>query len=125
MRKAMKDLLEADPAIEVVATARDGEDGVIKARALQPDVVTMDVNMPGTDGLTALQYIVAEGIRPVVMVSSLTQEGALATFESLELGAFDYVSKPGGTVSMNIRKVSDEDTPEGEGGGQGRDTENG
>ena len=76
MRKAMKQLLEADPAIEVVATARDGEDGVNKARALQPDVVTMDVNMPGTDGLTALQYIVAEGICPVVMVSSLTQEGA-------------------------------------------------
>ena len=82
--------------------------GVNKARALQPDVVTMDVNMPGMDGLTALQYIVAEGICPVVMVSSLTQEGALATFESLELGAFDYVPKPGGTVSMNIRKVSEE-----------------
>ena len=108
MRKAMKHLLESDPAIEVVAAARDGEDGISKARTLQPDVVTMDVNMPGTDGLTALQYIVAEGICPVVMVSSLTQEGALATFESLELGAFDYVSKPGGTVSMNIGKVSDE-----------------
>jgi two-component system chemotaxis response regulator CheB len=108
MRKAMKQLLETDSAIEVVATARDGEDGFNKARALQPDVVTMDVNMPGTDGLTALQYIVAEGICPVVMVSSLTQEGAMATFESLELGAFDYVSKPGGTVSMNIKKVSDE-----------------
>ena len=108
MRKAMKDLLEADPAIEVVATARDCEDGCNKARALQPDVVTMDVNMPGMDGLTALQYIVTEGICPVVMVSSLTQEGALATFESLELGAFDYVPKPGGTVSMNIKKVSEE-----------------
>ena len=108
MRKMMKKILESDPHIEVVGTARDGEDGVEKARQIQPDVVTMDVNMPGMDGITALQIIVDEGICPVVMVSSLTQEGAAVTFEALELGAFDYVPKPGGTISPNLERVSHE-----------------
>jgi two-component system chemotaxis response regulator CheB len=65
----------------------------------------MDINLPGIDGITALQYIIQENICPVVMVSSLTQEGAMLTFEALELGAFDYVPKPGGTISHNIRDV--------------------
>lgn len=107
MRKALKQILESDPDIEVFL-ARDGEDGVSKARELHPDVVTMDINLPGMDGITAMQYIVNDNICPVVMVSSLTQEGAMTTFESLELGAFDYVPKPGGTVSLNIKEVGDE-----------------
>ena len=108
MRKMLRQILEADVDIEIVSVARDGEDAVIKAREFQPDVVTMDVNMPRQDGITALQYIVMEKICPVVMVSSLTQEGALTTFEALELGAFDYVAKPGGTVSSNLMEVADE-----------------
>jgi two-component system chemotaxis response regulator CheB len=108
MRKALKNILESEGDMEVIASARDGQDGVNKARELHPDVVTMDINMPGMDGLTALHYIISENICPVVMVSSLTQEGAMATFEALELGAFDYVPKPGGTVSLDIRKVERE-----------------
>ena len=108
MRKMLRQILEADVDIEIVSVARDGEDAVIKAREFQPDVVTMDVNMPRQDGITALQYIVMEKICPVVMVSSLTQEGALTTFEALELGAFDYVAKPGGTVSSNLMEIADE-----------------
>jgi len=108
MRKMLKRILELDPEIEVVAAARDGNDVVEKAREYLPDVVTMDVNMPGQDGITALQYIVDEKICPVVMVSSLTQEGAVTTFEALELGAFDFVGKPGGTVSSNMDSVADE-----------------
>jgi two-component system, chemotaxis family, protein-glutamate methylesterase/glutaminase len=107
MRKELKKILESDSEIEVYL-ARDGEDGVAKAKELNPDVITMDINLPGMDGITALQYIVKDNICPVVMVSSLTQEGAMITFEALELGAFDYVPKPGGTVSLNIKKVSEE-----------------
>jgi len=108
MRKLLKRILEADGELEVVASARDGIDVVEKAREYHPDVVTMDVNMPGLDGISALQYIVNEQICPVVMVSSLTQEGAVTTFEALELGAFDFVGKPGGTVSSNLDSVAPE-----------------
>ncbi len=108
MRKKISDILNADPEIEVVGTARDGEDGVLKARELRPDVISMDINMPGMDGLTSLQYIINENICPVVMLSSLTQEGALVTFEALELGAFDFVPKPGGTISINLDSVRKE-----------------
>jgi two-component system chemotaxis response regulator CheB len=107
MRKELKKILESDGDIEVIL-ARDGEEGVTKAREIHPDVVTMDINLPKMDGITAMQYIVDENICPVLIVSSLSQEGALVTFEALELGAFDYVPKPGGTVSLNIKQVADE-----------------
>ena len=108
MRKYIREMLESDPEIKVIAIARDGEDAVEKARMYNPDVITLDINMPKMDGLTALQIIVEENIAPVIMLSSLTQEGALITFEALELGAFDYVAKPGGTVSLNIKEVRNE-----------------
>jgi len=108
MRRSLKKIINSDPSLHVIGTARDGEDAVVKARELMPDVITMDINMPGIDGITALQVIVNENIAPVLMVSSLTQEGAIATFESLALGAFDYVGKPGGTVSRDIRIIEQE-----------------
>lgn len=108
MRKVLTKIIEADSAFEVVDVARDGEDAVEKARRLQPDVITMDVNMPKMDGLTALQIIVEEAIAPVVVVSSLAQDGSVTTFEALELGAFDCVAKPGGTVSSNLHVVQEE-----------------
>jgi len=106
MRKTLERILESDPEIAVIGAARDGEDVVEKARELKPDLITMDVNMPKQDGITALQYIVGEKICPVIMVSSLTQEGAQTTFEALELGAFDFVGKPGGTVSVDMNSVA-------------------
>jgi two-component system chemotaxis response regulator CheB len=99
MRRTLRRILEADPELELIDTARDGEDVVTKARELRPDVVSMDINMPKLDGISALQILVSEEICPVVMLSSLTQKGATTTFEALELGAFDYVPKPDGTVS--------------------------
>ena len=108
MRMTLKKLIEADEELYVAGAARDGEDAIEKARRLRPDVVTMDINMPGLDGLSALQVIVHEKIAPVIMVSSLTQEGAVTTFEALELGAFDYVGKPGGTVSSDMSTVAAE-----------------
>lgn len=108
MRRSLKRIIESDKRLKVIAAARNGEDSVAKARELNPDVITMDINMPGMDGITALQYIINESIAPVIMVSSLTREGAVATFESIALGAFDYVSKPGGTVSINMDSAKQE-----------------
>ncbi len=108
MRKALRLLIDSTDDIELIAAARDGEDAIIKARELKPDVICMDINMPRMDGITALQYITDEKICPVIMLSSLTTEGAVTTFECLELGAFDYVAKPDGTVSAELSIIADE-----------------
>ena len=109
MRKTLREIIMTDPALEVVGTARDGQDAIEKVHDLKPDVVTMDINMPIMDGLTSMQYILNDYPElPVLIISSLTTEGALTTFEALELGAFDYVAKPSGTVSSNIHIVGRE-----------------
>jgi len=108
MRQELRKILQMDPDIEVVGVARNGEEAVERTKALEPDVVALDINMPVMDGLTALQYIMMESPRPVVMISSLTQEGALTTYEALELGAVDFVGKPGGTISRDIGAVANE-----------------
>lgn len=106
MRQTLRTIVQSDPGFEVIAAARDGEDAVLKARDLRPDVIAMDINMPKLDGISALQIVMEEKICPVVMVSSLTQQGAAITFECLELGAFDYVPKPDGTVSRHMGAVA-------------------
>lgn len=93
IRMAIRGILERDPDIEVVGSAIDGADGVKKAIDLRPDIVTMDVEMPKMDGITALKEIMTKAPMRVVMVSTLTNEGARATFEALEAGAVDYVPK--------------------------------
>jgi chemotaxis response regulator CheB len=108
MRQTLKRIIAASADLDLVGLARDGEDAVSKARELRPDVISMDINMPKLDGITALQMILQEKICPVVMVSSLTQRGTTTTFECLELGAFDFVAKPDGTVSSNLGAVADE-----------------
>ena len=93
MRTALVRMLESSPIIRVCGTARNGVEAVQKAKILQPDVITMDVDMPVLDGIEALKQIMRESPRPVVMVSSLTLEGAAVTLEALEAGAFDYLPK--------------------------------
>lgn len=88
-----------------VQIAHNGTEGVEKLVQWQPDVVTLDINMPRMDGLTALSLMMAARPTPVVMVSSLTEEGALATFEALALGAVDFITKPGGTISLSIDEI--------------------
>ncbi len=87
-------MLQAQDDIEVVATARNGEEAVAKTLALRPDVVTMDVQMPEVDGLEAVRRIVAQGHVPIIMVSAHTKEGTETTFKALELGAVDFIAKP-------------------------------
>lgn len=109
MRRAVKAILETDSEIEVVGVARDGEDALKKDIELRPDVITMDINMPVMDGLTCMLHLFEQhpGVQ-VIMLSSLTHEGATTTFEALELGAFDYVGKPSGTVSKNLHIIGKE-----------------
>ena len=88
-----------------VHTARHGAEGVEQLLAVQPDAVTLDINMPEMDGLSALSLMMAARPTPVVMVSSLTEKGALATFEALALGAVDFIAKPGGTISLHVDDI--------------------
>jgi len=108
MRQTLRRLIAASPDLELAGMARDGESAVAKARELRPDVVSMDIHMPGMDGISALQTILHERICPVVMVSSLTQKGAIHTFQCLELGAFDFVAKPDGTISADLSSIAGE-----------------
>jgi two-component system chemotaxis response regulator CheB len=95
MRRLISDLLTSSGRIEVVGVARDGREAVAQALKLRPDVITVDVAMPGVSGLDALPAILSVHEAPVVMVSALTQEGADVTLKALELGAVDFHPKPG------------------------------
>lgn len=101
MRRVLGEVFQDEEGFEV-AFARDGVEALEQAHAFKPDVITLDVQMPRMDGLSCLDRIMVERPCPVVMVSSLTAEGADATLEALELGAVDFIAKPEGAVSLAI-----------------------
>src|SRR5215213_2919156 len=107
MRRVITDILSSTDEFRVIGTARDGNDALRKVHQLDPDLVTMDVEMPGLDGLTALGYIMSETPRPVVMLSAYTTAGGDATMRALDYGAVDFVAKPSGTISLNLETVAD------------------
>ncbi len=107
MRRQLSQIFESAGDFEI-RLARNGQEAVQQNRDFRPDVVTLDINMPEMDGLTALSHIMAERPVPVVMVSSLTEKGALATLEALNLGAVDFIPKPGGTISLSIGEIKPE-----------------
>jgi len=108
MRKALERMLVEAEDIEVVGIARDGLDALAKIPQLKPDIVTLDVEMPRMDGLSCLKRIMVEMPLPVLMVSSLTQEGAAATFEALSLGALDFIPKESSLASQSILQIQRE-----------------
>ncbi|HVK72765.1 MAG TPA: chemotaxis response regulator protein-glutamate methylesterase [Kofleriaceae bacterium] len=93
---------------EVIGQAKDGHDAIAKVAALQPDVVTMDFNMPGLNGAEAVREIMRRRPTPIVMFSAHTRQGAKETFEALGAGAVDFVTKPAGEVSADLGKIADE-----------------
>jgi two-component system, chemotaxis family, protein-glutamate methylesterase/glutaminase len=101
VRKLLGRVLSSEPDFQVYF-ARNGLEGLELLKAISPDVVTLDVHMPQMDGLACLDRIMVEHPSPVVMVSSLTREGADATLEALRLGAVDFVPKPEGAVSLHM-----------------------
>ncbi|RMF17732.1 MAG: response regulator, partial [Gammaproteobacteria bacterium] len=92
-RRRIVKILSGVSDVEVVGTASNGREAIEKARALKPDVITMDYEMPLMDGITAVKSIMQEQPTPVLMFSSLTYEGARVTLDALEAGAVDYLPK--------------------------------
>ena len=95
MRKAILSMLESDAQIEVVGTAANGKEGLEQIAKLQPDVVTLDIDMPVMDGITSIRHIMIKSPVPVVVLSSLFSDGAI-TFDALRLGVVDFIPKPSG-----------------------------
>lgn len=107
VRKLLGQVLAAEPDFQV-EFARDGLEALERLAEYQPDVITLDIHMPQLDGLATLDRIMIERPSPVVMVSSLTAEGAETTLEALRLGAVDFVAKPGGAVSLRMAEFAPE-----------------
>ena len=108
MRKVISDMISSDPGMEVVGTARNGEDALQMIVNLLPDVVTMDIEMPKMDGLTALKQIMEVKPMPVIMLSSLTTNGAVETLKALDYGAFDFITKPTSLVKVSAPEIREE-----------------
>ena len=102
MRKAIEIILQKDPEIKVVGQAGDGKEALEMLEKVDPDVITMDVEMPRMDGITAVREIMSRKPKPVLMISSVTLEGAETTLKALEAGAMDFISKPASRVSLDI-----------------------
>lgn len=108
MRQLLSRILSSDPQIEVIGTAGDPFAARDKIKALNPDVITLDIEMPRMDGLTFLEKLMHGHPMPVVMISSLTEKGADTTLRALDLGAVDYISKPRLDVSTGTIEQSEE-----------------
>jgi two-component system, chemotaxis family, protein-glutamate methylesterase/glutaminase len=108
MRRAVSTMLGADNGIEVVGEAKNGIEAVDLAKRLKPDVITLDIEMPEMDGLTALRHIMRTAPTQVLMLSSLTTEGSTASLQALNLGAAHVLAKDRSTFSMNMSKIQTE-----------------
>ena len=105
IRKMVKDILEKDPEIEVIAIAHNGKDAIQKTQQYHPDVITMDVQMPIMNGIDAVKEIMNNHPTPIVMLSALTTKEADITIEALNAGAVDFICKPSGSISINIETI--------------------
>ncbi|QUH26300.1 protein-glutamate methylesterase/protein-glutamine glutaminase [Serpentinicella alkaliphila] len=108
IQRVLTDLLNTDDEIDVIGVAKNGQDAIDKVKELKPDVVTMDVEMPKVNGIEALKVIMDESPVPVIMLSSLTYEGAHSTLTALEYGAVDFVQKPMGVFDLNSKNNKNE-----------------
>lgn len=108
MHAALSDIFDKDPEVQIVANATDGVEALAVIRQHDPDVVTLDVNMPVMDGITALKHMMIHYPRPTVMLSSLTMEGAAVTFDALRYGAVDFIAKPSALDDGDLGSYADE-----------------
>lgn len=111
MRKLLREILESDKGIEVVGTAKDGDEAIQKSKELMPDVITMDYNMPGKNGIDSIKKIleIKTKKRPaIIMISAHTLSGSSISMDCLRFGAVDFISKPSGELSMDIETIKDD-----------------
>lgn len=109
MRKIISDMINSEVDMQVISIAKNGQDLLDKLSKNPPDVITLDVEMPVMDGITALRKTRRDYKDiPVIMLSSISQRGTQLTMECLEAGAFDFIPKPSGTISLDINKVKTE-----------------
>src|ERR1700730_9180636 len=108
MRKVLESIFNADEHLVVIGHAKDGREAIALAESLEPDVITMDLNMPHLDGLQATAQIMTTNPRPIVVVSSESKEGASSTLRALELGAIDFVTKPSSGIDLDMQSVKDD-----------------
>jgi two-component system chemotaxis response regulator CheB len=108
MRRVISEAIAAEPDMEVAGQAINGLDALLKVEQTNPDVVTLDVEMPEMDGLSALRHLMARYPRPVIMLSSRTQAGAVTTIRALTIGAVDFVAKPSGSILIDFHRVRDD-----------------
>lgn len=108
IRMSLKKILSSTPDIEVIDTANDGREGILKLQALKPDVVTMDVEMPVMNGIQALDEIMRWQPTPIIVLSSVTTDGAKLTMKALELGAVEVVAKPSGRIGDDLRNLAED-----------------
>ncbi|WP_246577830.1 protein-glutamate methylesterase/protein-glutamine glutaminase [Clostridium psychrophilum] len=109
MRKIISDIINSQSEMEVINTARNGEELLEKISRSIPDVITLDIEMPKMDGMETLKQLKKININvPVIMLSSISKSGTESTMDCLELGAFDFIAKPSGQISLDLNKVKDE-----------------
>ncbi|MGD9581141.1 MAG: chemotaxis response regulator protein-glutamate methylesterase, partial [Vampirovibrionia bacterium] len=108
MRQMISDILNKHPDIEVIDTAANGKLALRAIERHKPDVITLDVEMPEMNGIEALKIIQQKFKTPTIMVSSVTTNGAQITLQALDIGAIDFITKPSGSISLDIGQISDE-----------------
>jgi len=108
MRTLVSDMLNSDPKIKVIDTAKNGKEAVEKLSKIKPDCITLDLVMPGWDGLTTLKHIMTEYLTPVVILSAYSKKDADITIKCLNAGAVGFVLKPSGELSLDIKDIKHE-----------------
>lgn len=109
MRKIISDMVNSQEDMEVIGKARNGVDLLKKIESINPDVITLDIEMPEMDGITALKTMKEKGYHiPIIVLSSFTENGTKLTMECLHNGAFDFIAKPSGSISIDINSIKDD-----------------